>query len=337
MKIIVRVGILVLATVLISPNLFAAQIVLENGDKLTGEIVTETDEKIFLKTDAMGVVTVKKEFIVKESPVIPNLRNVYVIPAKAGIQGNRVDPRQKHSGMTKGKVEKEEIVKERPKTEKKKLWQNKVSLGYVESSGNTESSQGNTSFLATRKSDRSEVQLKQSAYYASDKGRMNGRKFNGMMRYAFSFGRQLKWYSFTKLEGSQDRFAKIDYRLTPSFGLGYWFSNEVDWKSMAELAAGFEHTNYRSPTETDNEMVLIPRGFLEKQLTSSLRFAQDLTLYPMISDFGEYRLKSESSFVNKISDQLSLKLSLEDDYNSQPAGDAKKNDMRFISALEVTF
>ena len=65
--------------------------------------------------------------------------------------------------------------------------------------------------------------------------------------------------------------------------------------------------------------------------------AQDLTLYPSLGDTGEYRLHSETSLINPIDDRLSLRLSLIEDYNSNPAQDTKKNDMQIISALTYSF
>jgi len=65
-----------------------------------------------------------------------------------------------------------------------------------------------------------------------------------MGRYAYSFSEEMKWYHFYKIEGSQDRFANVDSRITPSSGLGYWFSDEDDYKAMVESALGYEHTSY---------------------------------------------------------------------------------------------
>ena len=65
---------------------------------------------------------------------------------------------------------------------------------------------------------------------------MNAQRYDGMARYAFSFGKHLAWYNFYAFEAMHDRFANIDWRLTPSTGLGYWFADEAAWKATVELA-----------------------------------------------------------------------------------------------------
>jgi len=158
-----------------------------------------------------------------------------------------------------------------------------------------------------------------------------------MIRYAFSFGASKKWYNFYKTEAEHDRFANIKYRITPSTGLGYWFSDTDDWKLLTEAGIGYEYTEYRDDTDSDGEVILIPRLFFEKTLFNNSRFSQDITMYPSLSEFGEYRVRSESSFINPINGHISLKLSLIDEYNSDPADDTKKNDLRFISSLMYSF
>ena len=166
---------------------------------------------------------------------------------------------------------------------------------------------------------------------------MDAKKFYGMGRYAFSFRKNKKWYNFYKIEGDQDRFANINYRLLPSTGVGYWFTDRDEWRMMVEGAIGFEHTNYRDGTKSENEVIVIPRDFLETLLIGDLKFSEDITLYPSVSESGEYRLHSESTLIQPISDGLTGKVSFIDDYNSNPSGKTKKNDFRIISSVEYGF
>ncbi len=129
----------------------------------------------------------------------------------------------------------------------------------------------------------------------------------------------------------------VDSRITPSSGLGYWFSDEDDYKAMVELALGYEHTSYVDGASDDDEMILIPRGYLEKVLVGNLRLTEDLTLYPSLNEGGEFRLRSQTSLVNPINDRLSWRVSYIDDYDSNPTGGAQKNDYRVVSALDYNF
>ena len=106
---------------------------------------------------------------------------------------------------------------------------------------------------------------------------------------------------------------------------------------MAELGMGLEHTVYRDQTEDSDEIVLVPRAFFEKELFNNSKISQDVLLYPTIDDFSIFRLHSETTLATSINEKLTLRLSLIDDYNSNPPGSAKKNDFRLISSLAYSF
>ncbi len=300
---------LILAAIfLTSSQLHAKEIFLKNGDKVTGEIVKETKKKIIVQTQAFGKVSVDKEFV-----DYGLTDDVEAIVEDIFLETEKV-----------------------PQDEKSK-WSRKISLGYSQASGNTEASQFSGKFDISRKLDHAEWSGKLHSYISSANEKMDAKKFNGMLRYAFSFGQEYKWYNFYKFEGNQDRFANVNYRLIPSAGVGYWFSDEEEWKAMIEGALGFEHTNYRDGTENENQVVFVPRAFFEKVLFDDLKVSQDITMYPSLEEFEQFRLHSETSLINPLSEHIEWRLSFIDDYNSKPSGSAEKNDFRLISSIDYAF
>ena len=282
-------------------NVYAEEIYLKNGDRLSGELIEDKDV-IIIDTEAMGTVSVKKEFV------------------------QRIVKEEEQGAPAVTEVEKEVI------------WQRKISVGYNKSSGNTKASQLFMNLLANRKIDHvNEFTLAGNAFYSSSNEKMDAQKWYGMARYAFSLGQEKKWYNFYKFEADHDRFANVDYRLIPAAGIGYWFYDLADLKLLAELGLGYEHTVYRDQTGDSDEAVVVPRIFFEKAIFANARISQDLYLYPALDDLNDYRVHSETRFVNPLTDKLSLNLSLIDDYNSTPAQGAKKNDLQLISSLEYTF
>lgn len=218
------------------------------------------------------------------------------------------------------------------------VWQGEVSAGYDRTSGNTHASQLTVSALINRNRKHvDEITLKGEMYYSSSERKMNAQKWYGMGRYAFSFGQDKKWYNFYGLEGDHDRFANIDYRLIPAAGLGYWFFDSEEMKLMSEVAVGLEHTDYRDQTKDTDEIVLIPRIFFEKTLFGKSKISQDVYAYPQVEDFNNYRVHSETTLTSPVTERLSLRLSLIDDYNSSPPADTKKNDIRAVSSLTYSF
>ncbi len=231
----------------------------------------------------------------------------------------------------------EEIPQEK-EVVKEKTWEGSISAGYNVTRGNTEGDQLSGSFSLSRSRKHiDEITLKGDAFYSASNKETDAQKLQGRARYAFSFGEDKKWYNFYKVEADHDRFANIDYRLIPGVGAGYWFFDLPRTKMMAEIAIGLEHTDYRDETENSNEAILIPRAFFERGLFVNSKLTQDVTLYPSLMDVGEFRLHSETTFTNPITDKLSLNFSLINDYDSDPPDDTKSHDLRFISSLAYGF
>jgi putative salt-induced outer membrane protein YdiY len=283
----------------------AMEIYLNNGDKISGVVVREDDRTLVLKTMAADEVTISKAFIDRQKtyPEEYATKTASAATSPADVE-----------------------------------WKKHVSLGYTRSGGNTRKTQGILSANVNRKTKFNEATFKfDSLYSTGSNEKVDARKYYGLLRYANSFGRDLKWYNFYKLEGDQDRFSNIDYRVIPSVGRGYWFSDTEDWKLMTEAGVGYQYTNFVDNTKSKGEVILTPRLFLDKRLVAKLHLTEDLTVYPSLDNTQNYRLRSETALVNQISEHWSGKIQLIDNYNSNPQGTAKKNDYTFITALEYNF
>ncbi|MFH1247587.1 MAG: DUF481 domain-containing protein [Candidatus Omnitrophota bacterium] len=274
------------------------EVYLKNGDRISGNIVSEDDAQVILD-NIIGTVSIKKEYIMSLS--------------------------------SDKETKSPEVNKEKPKS-----WPRKLSIGYNKSAGNTRNTNLFMGLDANRKTEADEFTLKGNMFYSSSNRKMDTQKWDGMARYAYSFWER-KWYNFYKFESDHDRSANIDYRLIPSVGIGYWFSDAPEWKLLLETGIGLEYTNFRDDTKDSNEAVLIPRAFFEKRVFTNSKFSQGLTFYPSLAESKGYRLHSETSLTNLISEKLSLRFSLIDAYDSNPVKSTKKNDTRLISSLDYSF
>ena len=282
---------------------YAAEVYLKNGDKISGNIIKQDDKKMSIKTDAMGVITLRKDFI-------------------ARIEGVVDQPKE----------EVKEVAKKRDI-----IWKREASAGFNATRGNTKTNQFLASFLINRADVRvNEITLKGNVYYSEVDDEADAQKWYSMGRYAFSFGPRKHWYNFYRLEYDHDRFAEINYRLIPGTGVGYWFFDEPNLKILAEVGMGLKHTDYREEKDSTNDFVWLPRAFFESEIIKNIKLSGDLYLYPTVN-FDEYRLHSESALVMAINKILSLKFALINDYNSNPPDDTEKHDVRLESSLVASF
>jgi putative salt-induced outer membrane protein YdiY len=292
----------------VNQSAWALEVYLTNGDKITGVVTHEDDSYITIKTIGDGEAKLNK----------------------ASIDRPKTYPQDYSAPQNQTAA-----AQVAPATDIK--WDKTLSLGYTKTGGNSRKDQGEVSATLNRKSSRDEWTAKYDAFYSSSENRLDAKKFYGLLRYAYSYGKDLKWYNFYKLEGDQDRSANIDYRFIPSIGRGYWFSNTDDLKAMAELGAGYQYTNFRDKTKPTGEAILTPRIFVDKRLINQLHLSEDLTMYPSLSELGEYRLRSETALTDQLSKRWALQLKLTDDFNSKPSGEVKKNDYTLITALNYKY
>jgi putative salt-induced outer membrane protein YdiY len=289
-------------------NACAGQVYLKNKDRLTGTIIKDTSDSVTVETVSIGTIKINKESIAK------------II--KDDNQATHAEPPQQSL----------------PNQEPEIIWTKTIKGGYNLSTGNTQKSALYASiFLNRNRIKVNETTLRADLYYSSTNEKMDSQKWYTMGRYAYSFGRNKKWYNFFRFEAEHDRFADIDYRLLPAIGIGYWLFNSDDMKFLLEAALGWEHTVFNTNGKNKDTAVLTPRAFFEKKLFSNSKVSQDIYYYPALNDFANYRLHSETVLSVSINDKLSLNLSLIDDYNSNPKGGAEKNDLRLISSLGYSF
>jgi len=287
---------------------WALEIYLKNGDRISGVIIGEEGNSLRVQTLALGEIKLNKSFI----DFLKTYPEQYAPP----------------------KIQQQNLSLAPPAIE----WKKDISLGYVQSGGNIKKQLGQFSGVINRKTPANEATVKMDDLYSSSHGKMDGRKFYGMLRYAYSFGNDLKWYHFYKLEGDQDYFSDIYYRVTPSTGVGYWFSDTKDLKAMAELGVGYQYTGYRIETTSNKgEAVLVPRFFIDKRLIANLHLSEDVTFYPSLENINDYRIRSETDLINQITTAWACKISYVDDFNSVPPLGFKKNDYTWVTSLEYHF
>jgi putative salt-induced outer membrane protein YdiY len=246
------------------------------------------------------------------------------VVVKTEAMGNIIIRREQISRIGEIQKKDEEIARE-------------VSFGYNLAKGNTNTEQ--LDFGVKYNKNRfhiDELTYKASFLYGAFDKKMNAQKWYGLGRYAYNFGETKSWYRFYRMEADRDRFANIDYRLVPAAGIGYWFLDREDKKFLLEGGLGFRHIVYRDDTKDRNEPVFTPRAYFLKKVSGTLTLSEDFIFYQSLKD-SRYSLRSESAAVNAINDRLALRLSFIDEFDSEPAGNAKRNDIRFITSLVVNF
>ncbi len=216
-------------------------------------------------------------------------------------------------------------------------WTGSVFAGINQQSGNTKKAAGNLSAAAARKMETSELSLKSNISYSESNRMMDGQKWDALARYALDFGQDYNWYNFYQMYVDHDYFADVDYRITPSVGLGYHIARSEDWTWDADAGLGYRITKHRSTDETDDDPTALLHTFMKKRFFEKSFLSEDLTVYPGFSSDAGVLVRSETAFTNPLTESFDLQLKYIVDLNTEPGVGKKKTDTQFIAGLNYKF
>ncbi len=217
-------------------------------------------------------------------------------------------------------------------------WSGEVFAGYDQTNGNTEKASGSMTAKAVKKIDKGEYTLKSNIFYSESDNSMDGQKWDALAKYSFNFGKEDRWFNFYQVFVDHDYFADIDYRVTPSVGLGYHLSRTEDWTWDVDGGLGYRITRHRINDAADDEVVTaLAHTFMKKKIFTSAFLSEDLTVYPSLEADEGVSLKSETAFTNPLSEDIDLEIKYIVDYDSEPAEDKKKTDTQFIAGIKYKF
>jgi hypothetical protein len=313
-------------------------VTLENGDRLTGEIIQLEHGELELKTDSLGTVYI-------EWPRVASVSSSFVFMVEH-LGG------QKEFGRLGGSdghliVEDEGAPKDLPLSDVARLGplqdsflarvrgSASVGVNYTQSSSIKVSS---FRFDAEYRGRNTLASLSTSADITSS--RDSGTNQRLLIDYSERF--YLSGTRFWAALGSFERNPELGIDGRPQVGLAVGQSlmrrPESDLVAYVGIAANHESVD----TSGDNRANLLGVAGLdwriyrfsapETTLTSSLK------LFPYLSDFGRVRARMDVALQRKFTRSFSLNLSLYDDYDNNPPGArVMTNDFGIVTGLGYTF
>lgn len=215
-------------------------------------------------------------------------------------------------------------------------WTGNIFFGFNQTGGNTQKGSGSLEAQAARKMESSELSLKGHIFYSESNKKMDGQKWDALSKYSFDFGREKSWYNFYQLFVDHDYFADIDYRLTPSTGLGYHILRRPEWTWDADGGLGYRVTKFRSDG-TDESLTAVAHTYMKKTVFQRAALSEDITVYPSFKRDAGVSLRSETAFTNPLTEKFDLQLKYIIDHNTEPGAGKKKTDTQFIAGLNYKF
>ena len=358
-----RVKIVAGLLLLLAIPALADQVVLKNGDRLTGSIVKSDGKQLVIKTDYAGDVTVKFDAIQS----MTSAGDLHVsLPGKTVVgpvttSGDDVIVATRTAGPVE--APKASITMLRSPAEEaayeKSLhpgllqgWNGGLNLGLAVTRGNSETKNLNIAFNAARKGFHDKLTLYTNSIYATNdlptaSPHTTANTIGGGARYDHDFAPRV--FGFVNGDFYHDELQHLDLRSTFGGGLG-WHAIKSDPTTLDLLAGvNYTHESYAAfilpttPTPTPEPAVThslagatLGDAFMHK-IGKGTVITQSLFFYPNLSDTGQYRGTFNLGTVTKLNKWLGWQNSFGDIYVSNPPIGTKKNDLQIATGLNVSF
>jgi len=242
------------------------------------------------------------------------------------------------------------------KVVKKQKLKTHTELGYVSTTGNTDTKTYSLESKLTKKWGKHEGALTFDGQYADDKGVESKNKFLVELKYDYSF---TKRFAFSYLFGyKQDKFSSFDYQVYT--GPGAKYNIIVSPKHNLSLEGNilysvdeYAQVNYADtakttavtypnatnipilatdPSYSDKYAAYRAKGIYTWQMMENLKFDEEVSYRGSLKDINRYFVYSKSEISTKLSDIFSAGISYKVDYVNQ-AGDNKNTDTTLTANL----
>ncbi|MEY2411900.1 MAG: hypothetical protein QOD84_506 [Acidobacteriaceae bacterium] len=327
---------------------FADQVVLTNGDRLTGRITKSDSKTLIIKSEFAGEVSIKWS-AVKEihstEPLHVDLKSGQKLVGPVTTSDDNLAVTTASGTITASKDEvvdlrndKEQLAYE--KTQRPRLtegWAGGANVGFALTHGNSQTKNLALAFTAERKALKDDLAFYANSVYASsDSGAVSATTANSIQSGA-KYERDLRKRVFAFVSGDFQTDALQGLNLRSVFGGGLGFHAIKNEDTTLDLLGGLNYTRENYTTLTHNFAALTLGEEFTHKLGAGTLLAQKLYLFPNLNQAGEYRTTFTFGTVTKISKWLGWQNAFGDIYVTNPPAGKKKNDITFTTGLNVAF
>ena len=349
----------------LSSVLFADQITLKNGDRLTGTVVKSDGKTLVLHTDAAGDVELKFDAIqdIKtDQELHVSLKGGKTAVGPVTTTDSKIEVATKTAGTVE--APKEDVTLIRNDAEQaaydKSLhpglmhgWNGGANVGFSVARGNSQTENLALAFNAVHPTLNDKITLYVSSIYTTNQLATPSTVAN-VVTGGFRYDRNLnpKSFVFGAADFTSNALQFLDLRAVYSGGFGY-HAIATD-RTMFNILAGvnYTHETYSNgtlvlPVTTPpiftsygitNRFVALTLGEeLNQKLGKSTVVTENFYFYPDLQQTGEYRGVFNFGTVTKISKWLGWQNQFGDIYVSNPPTATKKNDLIFTTGLNFAF
>jgi putative salt-induced outer membrane protein YdiY len=342
------------AMFLFATSLYADQIVLSNGDRITGSIVKGDAKEIVVATPSAGNVTVARASITSiaaDGPVYIGLSDGQTVAGALQTNGANLQVRTQAAGNVSAALASVQTFRNQAEqtafeTQIERfrnphlndLWTGFLDLGFAATQGNAKT----TTFTLSSRADRVTTRDKIGVYYTSifASNSTTGTKLStanakrGGVQYDVNLNK--KFFAWGAFDLESDEFQQLDLRFVPAAGIGHHTINTDNTKLDLRVGVAGNREFFFNNVRRNSVEVLFGEDF-SHNFSKVTSIQQHFRYYPNMTNSGQYRMNFDTTFATALARWLSLQFTFSDRYLSNPVPGRKSNDLLYSTGIRMTF
>lgn len=337
------------ATLVYQAMLHADQVTLTNGDTITGAILKKDGDKLTIKSEFLGEVTMPWSAVTaikSNEAVVVALSNGQVLNGPVRTEGKDIRVTTP-SGVATSPLA--DVTAVRGDVEQKKyerlispgwldLWAGYFDLALALARGNARTSTFTTSFNAVRATRSDKTTLYYNQIYSTatlgGKSAATAEAIRGGVSYDHNitprvFLNVLNYYEY-------DKFQNLDLRAAVGGGLG--FHAIKGERTLLDLLGGADYTREGFTNNiTRNSAEAFWGDDWAYKLSGKTSLNQSYRMFNNLTRTGEYRINFDLGSATTLKKWLSLQVTASDRFLSNPVLGRQRNDVLLTTGLRVSF
>jgi putative salt-induced outer membrane protein len=349
----------------LSSAVFADQVTLKNGDRLTGTVVKSDGKTLVLHTDAGGDLTIQFAAIQEmktDKELHVTLKGGKTVVGPVTTTDGKLEIATKTGGTVEAPKDEVTLIRNdaEQETYDKSLhpglrhgWTVGANVGFSVARGNSETENLALAFNAVHASLNDKITLYASSIDTTNNLATPSTVANletGGFRYDRNIGPRM--FAFVAADFQSNALQYLDLRSVYTGGFGAHVIKSDN--TMLNFLAGVNYTHETYSNGAVNTPVTVPPTYvsygvtnrfvaltlgeeLTQQLGKSTEVTENFYFYPNLQQTGDYRTTFNIGSVTKLNKWLGWQNQFGDIYVSNPPIGAKDNDLIFTTGLNIAF
>lgn len=328
---------------------WADQVLMKNGDRVTGTVIKKDGKHLTIKSDQFGVLSTEwdqVETVKIETPVTVVLQGGKTVQSPVVTRDGKVEVTSNGAAMS---VPPAEVTAIRNPDEQRayerllkpgwgQSWAGAGTIGLAGTSGNAKTLTLTAGLTAARVTNIDKTSIYFNTIKASALSNGKSADTAQAVRGGLGYDHNLSPRIFVNIfnDWEYDRFQNLDLRLVVGGGLGFHvFKREL---SGLDLLAGvdYNHSSFSTPLTRNSAEAYWGDEYAYK-LSGTTSLLQSFRMFDDLTSKGTYRVNFDVGASTKLAKWINWNVSLSDRYLNHPAPSRKTNDLLYTTGLGITF